>query len=115
VDDIVICSRSHDEHEFHMRQVLQAMQDNGLVINAEKCMWGVPELEYLAIRFWRQACCSSPPTLLSSRSFLDLPSSRSSRLTGDGQLLQEIPAQHRLHASTNHRRTAWQQEGVGED
>ncbi len=30
-----------------MRQVLQALQDNGLVIHAEKCVWGVQELEYL--------------------------------------------------------------------
>ncbi len=30
-----------------MQQVLQALQDNGLVIHAEKCVWGVPELEYL--------------------------------------------------------------------
>jgi transposase InsO family protein len=28
-------------------QVLQALQDNGLVIHAEKCVWGVQELEYL--------------------------------------------------------------------
>jgi hypothetical protein len=33
---------------------------------------------------------------------------------GDGQLLQEIPAQHHLHAATTHRRAAWRQEGVGE-
>ncbi len=26
---------------------LQALQDNGLVIHAEKCVWGVQELEYL--------------------------------------------------------------------
>ncbi len=30
-----------------MRQVLQALQDNGLVIHAEKCVLGVQELEYL--------------------------------------------------------------------
>ncbi len=30
-----------------MRQVLQALQDNRLVIHAEKCLWGVQELEYL--------------------------------------------------------------------
>ena len=30
-----------------MRQVLQALQDNGLVIHAEKCVWGVQELENL--------------------------------------------------------------------
>jgi hypothetical protein len=31
----------------HVRQVLQALQDNGLVIHAEKCVCGVQELEYL--------------------------------------------------------------------
>jgi cleavage and polyadenylation specificity factor subunit 1 len=41
VDDIVICSRNH------VRQVLQALQDNGLVIHVEKCVWGIQELEYL--------------------------------------------------------------------
>jgi hypothetical protein len=44
VDDIVICSKSHEEHVVHVRQVLQ---DNGLVIHAEKCVWRVQELEYL--------------------------------------------------------------------
>ncbi len=47
VDDIVICSRNHEEHVIHVPQVLQALQDNGLVIHAEKCVWGVQELEYL--------------------------------------------------------------------
>jgi hypothetical protein len=47
VDDIVICNRNHEEHVIHVRQVLQALQDNGLVIHAEKCVWGIQELEYL--------------------------------------------------------------------
>jgi hypothetical protein len=47
VDVIVICSRNHEEHVIHVRQVLQALQDNGLVIHGEKCVWGVQELEYL--------------------------------------------------------------------
>jgi hypothetical protein len=47
VDDIIICSRNHEEHMVHMQQVPQALQDNGLVIHAEKCVWGVQELEYL--------------------------------------------------------------------
>jgi hypothetical protein len=29
VDDIVICSRNHEEHVIHLRQVLQALQDKG--------------------------------------------------------------------------------------
>jgi hypothetical protein len=44
---MVICSRNHEEHVIHVRQVLQALLDNGLVIHAEKCVWGVQELEYL--------------------------------------------------------------------
>jgi hypothetical protein len=47
VDDIVICSRNHEEHVIQVQQVLQALQDNGLVIHAERCVWGVQELEYL--------------------------------------------------------------------
>jgi hypothetical protein len=47
VDDIVICSRNHEEHVIHVREVLQALQDNGLVIHAEKCVWGIQELKYL--------------------------------------------------------------------
>jgi hypothetical protein len=46
VDDIVICSRNHEEHVVHVRQLLQALQFNGLVIHAEKCVWGVQELDH---------------------------------------------------------------------
>jgi hypothetical protein len=35
VDNIVICSRNHKEYVVHVQQVLQALQDNGLVIHAE--------------------------------------------------------------------------------
>jgi hypothetical protein len=45
VDNIIICSRTHEEHVGHVQQVLQALQDNGLVIHGEKCVWGVPELD----------------------------------------------------------------------
>lgn len=47
VDDLLICSKTHAEHVGHVRQVLQALKDNSLVINGEKCVWGVAELEYL--------------------------------------------------------------------
>ena len=57
VDDIIICSPTHAEHVLHVRQVLQALQDHGLVINGEKCVWGVPELEYLGHRIYRRRGC----------------------------------------------------------
>jgi hypothetical protein len=79
VDDIIICSRSHAEHVGHMQQVLQALQDNGLVIYAEKSVWGVPELDYLGHKILAAGVlsflCMRPP----SRSFLALQSSGSYR------------------------------------
>jgi hypothetical protein len=50
VDNMVIFSWSHQEHVVHKRQVLQALQDNGLVIIGEKNVWAVPELDYLGNR-----------------------------------------------------------------
>jgi hypothetical protein len=47
VDNIVICSRNHEEHVVHVPEVLHALQDKGLLIHAKKCVWGIPELEYL--------------------------------------------------------------------
>jgi hypothetical protein len=31
INDIVICSRNHEEHIVHMQQVLQALQDIGII------------------------------------------------------------------------------------
>ena len=47
MDDIIICSESQAEHIFHVGQVLQALQNNGLLINGKKCVWGIEELKYL--------------------------------------------------------------------
>jgi hypothetical protein len=44
VEDIITCSRNHEEHVVHIWDVLQALQDNSLVVHAEKCV-GVLELE----------------------------------------------------------------------
>ncbi len=38
---VVICSRNKEEHVVHVGEALQALQDNSLVIHAEKCVWGV--------------------------------------------------------------------------
>ncbi len=39
VDNIVACSRNHEGHLGHVRQVLQTLQEKGLVNNGEKCVW----------------------------------------------------------------------------
>ena len=47
VDDILIASKSAKEHKEHLRQVCQLLEDNGLVIRKDKCIFGVPEIEFL--------------------------------------------------------------------
>jgi hypothetical protein len=47
LDDIIIGSRSAAEHGWHLRALFQRLQTAGLVINQEKCVFGVAEVEFL--------------------------------------------------------------------
>ena len=39
LDDILVASRSMEEDEIHLREVLTRLQQHRLVLNAEKCAW----------------------------------------------------------------------------
>ena len=39
LDDILVASRNEEEHEQHLREVLGRLEQHGLVLNAEKCVW----------------------------------------------------------------------------
>ena len=47
VDDVLIASGSPEEHEDHLRHMLQCFHDHGIVINPAKCKFGASELEFL--------------------------------------------------------------------
>uniref|UniRef100_A0A5S6R002 Reverse transcriptase domain-containing protein n=1 Tax=Trichuris muris TaxID=70415 RepID=A0A5S6R002_TRIMR len=47
IDDILIASKSQQEHEQHIRELLQRLAKYGIVINAEKCVFGAPQVEFL--------------------------------------------------------------------
>eukprot|EP00798_Chlamydomonas_sp_ICE-L_P002508 gene2508-biopygen3525 len=47
LDDILIFSSNDDEHEKHLRIVLQRLEDNHLFIKREKCSFFQPEVKYL--------------------------------------------------------------------
>ena len=47
IDDIVVFSNSGKEHVAHLRSVLEALRENGLTVNEEKCAFGRQKLEYL--------------------------------------------------------------------
>jgi cleavage and polyadenylation specificity factor subunit 1 len=47
LDDILVASRTAEEHQQHLQAVLGLLQENGLLINAVKCVWGAAEVEFL--------------------------------------------------------------------
>ena len=47
LDDVLIACETHEQHQLHLREVLERFAQHGLVLNAEKCQLGVAELDYL--------------------------------------------------------------------
>lgn len=47
IDDILIYSRSPSEHLEHLEQVFKRLQDYGMLINEEKCLFGKNEVTFL--------------------------------------------------------------------
>lgn len=54
LDDILVASRSPEEHHAHLQQLFQLLSSNGLVINKAKCVFGVNELDFLGHRVTTQ-------------------------------------------------------------
>ena len=54
INDILVASHSHEEHLQHLRQLFKLLSANGLVINKTKCIFGVPELDFLGHRVTAQ-------------------------------------------------------------
>ncbi|GBG83134.1 hypothetical protein CBR_g36752 [Chara braunii] len=84
LDDILVFSRTLEEHQGHLRQVLEKLREANFKINAKKCDWAKTQVLYLghvldgdgvkpedskiaAIRDW-----PTPRTLTELRSFLGL-------------------------------------------
>ena len=47
VDDILVFSKDHDEHKRHLRVVLRILQENGLIVRPDKCLFGVTSIDFL--------------------------------------------------------------------
>ena len=47
MDDILVASESQEEHREHLRAVLQRLEEHGLVLNKEKCVFGASSVDYL--------------------------------------------------------------------
>jgi hypothetical protein len=47
LDDILIASKSEDEHVRHLRAVFEVLTSNGLHVNVDKCKFAVTQVEFL--------------------------------------------------------------------
>jgi len=47
MDDILIYAKTREEHDRLVKDVLQRLEDKGLAVAAEKCVWSAQEVEFL--------------------------------------------------------------------
>ena len=47
MEDVLIASTSPEEHCDHLQHVFERLQEQGLLINPQKCSFGVSELDFL--------------------------------------------------------------------
>ena len=52
MDDILIFSKTLEEHQDIVRQVLQILRENKLYLKAEKCYFEKTKIEYLGMIIW---------------------------------------------------------------
>ena len=50
LDDILIASETEEQHLEHLTMVFDRLEENGLVVKAEKCLLGVSEIDFLGHR-----------------------------------------------------------------
>jgi hypothetical protein len=69
LDDLLVASHSVEEHRHHLRRALHRLQENGLVINREKCVFGLPEVEFLGHRVTAGGVSPLPERVAAIRQF----------------------------------------------
>ncbi len=50
VDDMDVANKNAEEHAIHLWQLFTRLREHGLVINAEKCVFGASSIEFLGHR-----------------------------------------------------------------
>lgn len=65
VDDILVASVSHSEHLVHLRELFCRLQDYGLIVSKEKCVFGLEELDFLGHKVSKAGIEPLPDRVLS--------------------------------------------------
>ncbi|CAI2737064.1 unnamed protein product [Dicrocoelium dendriticum] len=69
LDDILVASKTHDEHITHLRILFQRLQDHGVVLNVQKCEFGVSSLNFLGHTINQHGITPAQPKLDAITSF----------------------------------------------
>ena len=69
IDDILIASSNHDEHESHLRIVFQRLKEYSLRIKLNKCEFGKSKIEFLGYGINHEGCVQSPERVLAITKF----------------------------------------------
>ena len=70
LDDILIASESEAQHLEHLRLLFDRLEENGLVVKTEKCLLGVPEIDFLGHRVSKDGILPLPAKV---RAISDFP------------------------------------------
>ena len=68
-DDILIYSRSQEDHKTHVKAVLSLLAENKLLVNKKKCSFGQSQLEYLGHIISGEGVAADPQKLDVMRSW----------------------------------------------
>ena len=91
LDDILVASRSKQEHRAHVRQVLERFQQQGLVINLAKCQFGRQEIDFLGHHINKHGTTPLPFKVAAIREF-----ARLSTVKGLQEFIGMVNFYHRL-------------------
>lgn len=69
IDDLLVASDSPEQHQEHLRQVLQCLSKNGIIINPSKCEFGATELDFLGHRVSAQGIHPLPERVKAVKDF----------------------------------------------
>ena len=47
MDNILVYTKTEEEHDRLVKEVLRRLQSNNLAVSPEKCVWKAPEVEFL--------------------------------------------------------------------
>ena len=67
LDDILVASRSHDDHQEHLKRLFSLLSSNGLVLNKAKCLFGAEKLDFLGHQVSARGISSLPDRVTALR------------------------------------------------